>query len=76
MCGRYGFADADKLRERYDLENEIKDLKPRYNIAPSQQVPVIVKNSHNSVKIMRWGLVPFWAKNLSIGYQMINVRRH
>ena len=48
---------------------------PRYNIAPSQDVPVIVQNNdHNEVKSMRWGLVPSWTSDRSIGQRMINAR--
>ncbi len=74
MCGRYGFRDPDKIREYYDLEDDLKDLKPRYNAAPAQQLPVILKNAKLHAQTMRWGLIPFWAKDMSIGYKMINAR--
>src|SRR4030042_2330647 len=74
MCGRYDFSDPDKLRERYELENELKGLKPRYNVAPGQVMPVITGNDKNHGQLMRWGLVPSWAKGSNIGYKMINAR--
>ena len=50
-------------------------LKPRYNIAPSQNHPVIViKEDQKELTMMRWGLIPHWAKDMSIGYKMINAR--
>lgn len=50
------------------------ELKPRYNIAPFQQVPVIVGGQAKSVRMMRWGLVPHWAKGEEFGLKLINVR--
>ena len=74
MCGRYGFQDPDKMRNYYDIKEDLIDLKPRYNAAPSQQLPVIVKNTTLHGKLMKWGMIPFWAKNVSIGFKMINAR--
>ena len=48
---------------------------PRYNIAPSQDVPVIVRNENrNELRRMHWGLVPSWSQDRSIGQRMINAR--
>jgi len=49
-------------------------LKPRYNIAPTQMAPVIVNQGDVVLKDMRWGLIPFWAKDEDIGNRMINAR--
>jgi putative SOS response-associated peptidase YedK len=49
-------------------------LTPRYNIAPSQEAPVILANTAPEMKLLRWGLVPPWAKNESIGARHINAR--
>jgi putative SOS response-associated peptidase YedK len=49
-------------------------LKPRYNIAPTQMAPVIVSQNELVLKDMRWGLVPFSAKDEEIGNRMINAR--
>ncbi len=68
LCPQQDFA------ERYGVENLQLDLQPRYNIAPTQTTPVITRNSPNRAEEMRWGLVPFWAKDLSIGNKMINAR--
>ena len=47
----------------------------RYNIAPSQEVPVIIRNEdRNEAKLMKWGLVPSWAPDPSMGQRMINAR--
>ena len=50
------------------------NLNPRYNIAPSQYCPVIPQSDTENVYMYRWGLIPFWAKDKSIGYKMINAR--
>src|SRR5262245_41418956 len=64
MCGRYGFTTPDKLTKRYYndlvLPPAAESLRPRYNIAPSQVVPVIT--AEHKLALMQWGLVPFWAR--------------
>lgn len=51
------------------------DLKPRYNIAPSQNAPVVmVEGEGKRLRMMRWGLVPSWANEAAIGNRMINAR--
>lgn len=49
--------------------------EPNYNVAPTDYVPVVVeRDDHRQVQLMRWGLIPFWAKDASIGSRMINAR--
>ena len=49
--------------------------EPRYNIAPTQQVLTVVNDEgENQARLMRWGLIPFWAKDAKIGNKMINAR--
>jgi putative SOS response-associated peptidase YedK len=75
MCGRFTLEPTAKFYPRFGLKNKIIGLKPRYNIAPGQDVPVVVKkNEHNELALMRWGLVPHWAQDPKIGYKMINAR--
>jgi putative SOS response-associated peptidase YedK len=76
MCGRFGatFQYRD-IKVLWNLRGEFPLFTPRYNIAPSQEVPVIVRNEdRNELKPMRWGLVPSWAQDRSIGQRMINAR--
>jgi putative SOS response-associated peptidase YedK len=76
MCGRFGatFSYRD-IKIRWNLYGDLSGFAPRYNIAPSQDVPVIVRNEdRNELKPMRWGLVPSWARDPSIGQRMINAR--
>ncbi len=75
MCGRYSFEiTVPALQERFDIEGDIPELPARYNVAPTQTMPVVVHHSPNSVELMRWGLIPFWAKDPSVGSKMINAR--
>jgi len=74
MCGRFSIAGSEGIEERFQLEIEFPDLKPNYNVAPSQDVPVILNNGSNQLALFKWGLIPFWAKDPSIGHKMINAR--
>jgi putative SOS response-associated peptidase YedK len=75
MCGRYTqTTDLETLKKRFGFVVSGVRLEPRYNIAPSQEAPVVVREDEKILKIMRWGLVPYWAKDESIGYKMINAR--
>ncbi|HEY4554699.1 MAG TPA: SOS response-associated peptidase [Bacillaceae bacterium] len=77
MCGRYSlFPDRAELAERFDLVNmEEFDWMERYNIAPSQNVLAIIRGEEGRrAGLLKWGLVPVWAKDPKIGYKMINAR--
>jgi putative SOS response-associated peptidase YedK len=65
MCGRYRLTRAEKMAQMFDAEFT-GELRPRYNIAPTQQVPVIrATHSGRVISSMRWGLIPSWASDLS-----------
>ena len=73
MCGRFVFySDPQFMREQYGFDEGRIEFRPRYNIAPSQQVVTVTNDGARRTELMRWGLVPFWAKDLKIGYRMIN----
>jgi putative SOS response-associated peptidase YedK len=76
MCGRYTNAkDLSELGKLINFISRISFFAPRYNIAPRQQAPVIVlENFQPVMKLMRWGLIPAWAKDESIGDKLINAR--
>lgn len=75
MCGRYGFYKNDEFSERFGIDVGDIDLTDNYNVAPGQTMPIIVSlDNKPSVRLMRWGLVPVWAKDLKIGYKLINAR--
>jgi putative SOS response-associated peptidase YedK len=78
MCGRYRLSQRKQLVEEYfDTADWQDDWSPRYNIAPTQSVPVIRQNPKEPVcewSLMRWGLIPHWAKNQSAGASTTNAR--
>lgn len=75
MCGRYTLAvQLDLIADRFACKVECAPIPPRYNIAPGQPAPVVVQQDGRRLRLMKWGLVPSWAKEDSIGYKMINAR--
>jgi putative SOS response-associated peptidase YedK len=75
MCGRYSFAIEDELiRERFGVSVRSAIYKARYNCAPSQNLAVISSEDPGIISLHRWGLIPFWAKDPSIGNKLINAR--
>ncbi len=75
MCGRFTMTiDSDDVRTQLALGQMPSDWEPRYNIAPSQEVACVPSAESRSVHWFRWGLVPFWAQDPSIGSRMINAR--
>lgn len=76
MCGRYTFTeDIAELEKLVQFICKISEFKARYNIAPRSIVPVLVsENNQTILKPMRWGLIPPWAKDESIGDKLTNAR--
>ena len=77
MCGRFALKVPPRtIQQHFDLPEAV-DLSPRYNIAPSQDVAVIRHLSgkgYRQLDLLRWGLIPGWAKDMKISYRMINAR--
>jgi putative SOS response-associated peptidase YedK len=77
MCGRFILYSAGRIvAEHFQLGQE-PPLEPRYNIAPTQPVAVVrldPDSNRRKLAMLRWGLIPFWAKDIKIGYKMINAR--
>ena len=75
MCGRFTFAISPELLAEIFGVKILGDFSPRYNIAPTQQVLVArAGEGGRELASARWGLVPHWADDLSIGARMINAR--
>ena len=77
MCGRYRLSRRKQIVEEYFEAQGDEDWCPRYNIAPTQPVPVIRQHPHEQRRVfslMRWGLIPNWAKDMSGSGGMINAR--
>jgi len=75
MCGRFTLTiDPADLRDAFPGLTFPESMAPRYNIAPSQPVAVVANNGKSTVEFFKWGLVPGWAQDPSIGNRMINAR--
>ena len=76
MCGRFSLGATIRVGQLFDLP-DWPETPPRYNIAPSQEVPAVIQNRETGgreLRLFRWGLVPSWAKDPAIGSRMINAR--
>jgi putative SOS response-associated peptidase YedK len=77
MCGRYASARKRiELLEEFRVERDrvSEPLEPDYNVAPTKRVYAVVTREERELRVVRWGLVPFWAKDPKIGSRMINAR--
>ncbi|MCG3164187.1 MAG: putative SOS response-associated peptidase YedK [Acidobacteria bacterium] len=75
MCGRYTLHHKpEEIEERFDVDAVEEFLAPRYNIAPSQIIPVIRQTQSREMAGCKWGLIPFWAKDPKIGNNLINAK--
>ncbi len=76
MCGRFAFYSPSEATAALFGVTGAADLKPRYNIAPTQMIAAVRVSAQETreLAMLRWGLVPSWAKDSSIGNRMINAR--
>ena len=76
MCGRFTlFSSPRELQRFFGTPPPSFEFSPNYNVAPTQEIPVIIQHENGRhLKKRHWGLVPFWAKDTSIGSRMINAR--
>ena len=76
MCGRFTQRLSwRELHELMDLIGAPLNLRPRYNVAPSQNVAVVrASEAGRRLSMLRWGLIPVWAKDAAIGHKLINAR--
>jgi len=76
MCGRFaGYRSIRELQEYFPIDKAACEVTANYNVAPTQEIIAIARhNGENWLDKYHWGLVPFWAKDVSIGNRMINAR--
>lgn len=75
VCGRFTFfSPAEGLAVKFGITEIAAELAPQYNVAPEQDIAVIVQNDARKLDEMRWGLIPFWAKQPSSDLSTINAR--
>ena len=75
MCGRYSITTpTEALRQLFRFD-DLPNLQPRYNMAPTQMAPVVRnRDGARHLDLLRWGLLPRWANDASIGAKLINAR--
>ena len=77
-CGRFAnFTPPEAMAKLFGTANALPNLPARWNVAPTQDILTVRHNpetSQRSLDLLRWGLVPHWAKDPSIGSRMINVK--
>jgi len=75
MCGRFTLTtNLGAIAHRFGVARILEEVGPRYNIAPTQTVIVANDDGSRHLTEMRWGLIPSWAKDPTIGNRMINAR--
>ena len=78
VCGRYRLSRRKQIiEEHFECVSGDEDWSPRYNVAPTQPVPIIrqhPKEPRRELSLVRWGLIPWWAKDASGAAKMINAR--
>ena len=76
MCGRFAFYSPSEATAALFGAASSTEVEPRYNIAPTQFIAAVRRDEQDTPELamLRWGLVPFWAKDPSIGNRMINAR--
>lgn len=76
MCGAYGITvkKIQDLIDRFDIVNALEDFKPRWNVRPGQENPVIVNHGNNELEYMLWGLLPHFAKDEHYKNKPINAK--
>ena len=78
MCGRFHVSTSPgELARVFGVEGALPNFAPRYNVAPTDRVPVVrfnPKRGARSLDLLRWGLIPSWAKDEKVGFSTINAR--
>ena len=79
MCGRFiQISNPEKIKvkiSKLEISDEVNtSFTPHYNISPTQNILSVLNYQVPTLKYTRWGLIPFWAKDMSIGSRMINAR--
>ena len=76
MCGRFGlFVTPEVLEEYFSLDDLVAAVEPRYNLTPGRAVAVVrERDGQRRLEPLQWGLIPFWAKDATIGRKLVNAR--
>src|SRR5690348_9539996 len=76
MCGRFHQSTpAADIARAFNISGPLPNIRPRWNAAPTDRLPVVLldrKTGRRRLEVLRWGLIPYWAKDAKIGYSTIN----
>ena len=74
MCGRYTVTKKkSEIEETFDVKGDL-DFIENYNVAPSTYMPVITNIYPQKMHLLKWGLVPYWTKDITMSNNLINAR--
>jgi len=74
MCGRFTLDIDERFYPRFKLDRVILDFPANYNIAPGQSTPIIIKEDNRDIKLMNWGFLPPWGKDVTDKFRPINAK--
>lgn len=77
MCGRFTLSQSSEIIAKTFHLAEVPTLEPRYNIAPTQMIATVLQTNEQNerqLQLLRWGLIPSWAKDAAMGARLINAR--
>jgi putative SOS response-associated peptidase YedK len=80
MCGRARLSsDVSEIKLTFSVppERPTPNIAPSWNVAPTDPLPIVhydIKAGTRDLEVMRWGLIPYWAKDIKIGFSTINAR--
>jgi putative SOS response-associated peptidase YedK len=74
MCGRYTLGDSHNLFRRFHVEDDGHAVAERFNVAPSQHMPVVIHEDTNKIMLMQWGMIPAWSRDPKPSSGLINAR--
>jgi putative SOS response-associated peptidase YedK len=80
MCGRARLSsDVSEIKLVFGIppERPVPNIAPSWNVAPTDPLPIVYHDARDGARrleVMRWGLIPYWAKDIKIGFSTINAR--
>jgi putative SOS response-associated peptidase YedK len=75
MCGRFvRYSSIHDIVKEFNIEEPPFDITPNYNTAPGHDIAIIINDGKKRLVLCKWGLIPSWSKDPSIGNKMINAR--
>lgn len=75
MCGRFTvYSTPKEIKQEFNIKQKLPLFSQNYNVAPSQQIPAVIKNSPNRLTLMQWGFIPEWANPAKTKFKPINAR--